>query len=253
MNHERIARTFIHMSEGEKIHNQELVVLFKHAPIPEDEIIANLGLFLGRKNLTRILWMDELYQKIVTVPGVIMEFGCRWGHNLALFGAFRSMYEPYNYSRKIIGFDTFSGFRPLHEKDASEARLKSGDYSVTRGYEQYLEKLLALHEQEAPIAHIKKFELIKGDAPEQLERYLKDHPETIISLAYFDMDMYEPTKECLELIRSKVTKGSIIGFDELASTVFPGETTALAEVFGLDKCRITRDPKNSLPSYLVIE
>lgn len=253
MNNERMTRTFVHTPEEEKAWNQDLIKLFKNAPIPEDELIANLGLFMGRKNLTRILWMHELYRKVLTVPGVIMEFGCRWGHNLALFGAFRSMYEPYNYSRKIIGFDTFSGFKPLHLKDASEARLKSGDYGVTRGYEQYLEKLLSHHEQEASISHIKKFELVKGDAPEQLAKYLKEHPETIISLAYFDMDMYEPTKKCLELILDRVTKGSIIGFDELASSVFPGETTALKEAFGLAKYRITRDPKNSLPSYLVIE
>lgn len=252
MNHQIMARTS-HMSEEEVARNQELIKLFTDAPIPEDELIANLGLFMGRKNLTRILWMHELYQKILTVPGVIMEFGCRWGHNLALFGAFRSMYEPYNYSRKIIGFDTFSGFKPLHEKDASAARLKSGDYGVTRGYEQYLEKLLSHHEQESPISHIKKFELVKGDAPEQLEAYLKAHPETIVSLAYFDMDMYEPTKKCLELIQGKIAKGSIIGFDELVSSVFPGETTVLKEVFGLGKYRITRDPKNSLPSYLIIE
>lgn len=241
-----------HMSDEEKLWNKDLVELFKHVPIPEDELLANLGLFMGRKNLTRIFWMHELYKKVLHVPGVIIEFGCRWGHNLALFGAFRSMYEPYNYSRKIIGFDTFSGFRSLHEKDVSEAGLKSGDYGVTSGYEQYLEKILTHYEKEAPVAHIKKHELIKGDAPEQLEKYLAEHPETIISLAYFDMDMYEPTKKCLELIKGRVTKGSIIGFDELVSSVFPGETTALKEVFGLDKYRITRDPKNSLPSYIVI-
>lgn len=241
------------MSDAEKARNGGLVKLFNDAPIPEDELVANLGLFMGRKNLTRVVWMHELYRQVVTVPGVIMEFGCRWGHNLALFQAFRSMYEPYNYSRKIIGFDTFSGFRPLHEKDASAARLKSGDYGVTPGYEQYLEKILSHHEQEAPVSHIKKFELVKGDAPEQLEKYLREHPETIVALAYFDMDMYEPTKKCLELIKDRVARGSIIGFDELVSAVFPGETAALQEVFGLNKHRIRRDPKNSLPSYLVIE
>ena len=52
----------------------------------------------------------ELYQKILNVHGVVIEFGTRWGQNLALFESFRGMYEPYNHFRKIIGFDTFEGF-----------------------------------------------------------------------------------------------------------------------------------------------
>mgnify|MGYP003971701973 CR=1 FL=1 len=29
---------------------------------------------------------NEIYKKIIDVHGVIMEFGTRWGQNLALFG-----------------------------------------------------------------------------------------------------------------------------------------------------------------------
>lgn len=243
-----------HISDDEKARERAILKLFKNAPIPEDELLMNLGLFISRKHLTRILWMHELYQKILPVAGVVMEFGCRWGQNLALFESFRSMYEPCNYSRKIIGFDTFSGFTLLHEKDdALKTGLKSGDFGVTNDYEKYLEKVLDYHEQEGSITHIKKYEIIKGDAPEKLEKYLKEYPETIISLAYFDMDMYEPTKKCLELIKDRITKGSVIGFDELVSSDFPGETIALREVFGLDKYKIVRDQQNSLPAYVVIE
>lgn len=240
-------------SEAEKARTQSLVELFKDAPIPEDEILANLGLFINRQNLTRILWAHELYQKIMPVAGVIMEFGCRWGTNLALFESLRGMYEPYNYSRKIVGFDTFGGFTALDEKDASPAGMKPGDYAVSQGYEKYLEKILDCHELDAPISHIKKYQIVKGDAPHCLEKYLKDNPETIIALAYFDMDMYEPTKQCLELIKDRLTRGSVIGFDELVSADFPGETVALREVLGLDKYKIIRDQRNSLPTYVVIE
>lgn len=252
MINETIKRT-ARYSEEENRRNREMLDLFKDAPIPEDEFLANLGLFINRQNLTRLIWMNELYKKIISVPGVTMEFGCRWGANLALWQSFRSMYEPYNYSRKIIGFDTFSGFGPLHEKDASPAGMKTGDYAVTDEYDKYLEKVLACHEQDGPIAHIKKYKIAKGDAPQRLAEYLKECPETIIALAYFDMDMYESTKKCLELIKDRVTKGSVIGFDELVSADFPGETVALREVFGLDKYRIIRGQHNSLPAYVVIE
>ena len=33
----------------------------------------------------------------------------------------------------------------------------------------------------------------KGDAPKMLKELLKKNQETIVSLAYFDFDVYEPT------------------------------------------------------------
>ena len=51
-------------------------------------------------------------------------------------------------------------------------------------------------------------------------------------MAYFDFDIYEPTKECLKLIKDHITKGTIIGIDELNTSDFPGETVALKEVLG---------------------
>lgn len=53
--------------------------------------------------------------------------------------------------------------------------------------------------------------------------------------------------------KSHVTKGSIIAFDELNYSGFPGETIALKEVFGLDKYKIRRSPLNPLCSYIIIE
>ena len=79
--------------------------------------------------------MHELYQKIISVHGIVVEFGVRWGQNLALFSSFRGMYEPYNYNRKIVGFDTFSGFPSVTSKDGDDVVLEIGAYSVEPGYE----------------------------------------------------------------------------------------------------------------------
>jgi len=197
--------------------------------------------------------MHELYQKIIDVNGIVVEFGVRWGQTLSLFSSFRGMYEPFNYSRKIVGFDTFSGFPSVSKHDGDDEIASQGAYGVTQKYECYLDSVMSYHEFESPLNHIKKFELVKGDATETLEKYLQNHPETIIALAYFDFDLYEPTKKCLELIKPHITKGSVIGFDELNCSTFPGETIALKEVFGLDKYSIRRSPLNPVPSYIVIE
>ena len=245
---------FVNRSSSTEIAlRNELTQLFKNCPIPEDEIQSNLGLFINRQSMARFLWIHELYQQIINVPGVIMEFGVRWGQNLALFQSLRGIYEPYNYTRKVIGFDTFSGFAGTTERDGTADIIAEGSYSVTEGYEKYLEQILQYHELESPVAHIKKHALVKGDASKTAEQYIADNPETIIALAYFNMDIYQPTAKALEAIKPCLCKGSIIGFDELNCPHFPGETTALKDVLGLDKYRIVRHPHNPYPAYIVIE
>jgi predicted GNAT superfamily acetyltransferase len=229
------------------------IELLKKCPVPDNELLMNLGLFLIPQTLSRILFMDFLYRQILNVQGIVVEFGCRWGQNLSLFSAFRGIYEPFNRLRKIVGFDTFTGFPSVSPKDGTGGMMDKGSYSVTPDYEQYLNKILELQEQESPLSHLKKYEVIKGDASVCVEAYLKRNPETIIALAYFDLDLYEPTKNCLVAIKDRLTRGSVIGFDELNDHDCPGETLALKEVFGLDYCSVQRFAHNSRASYLIVD
>jgi len=237
----------------EVLFRDEFFNLYKNCPIPDNELLSNLGLFINRQTLSRILFLNELYQKIINTHGIIIEFGSRWGRNLTLFESLRGMYEPFNHNRKIVGFDTFKGFPSIDAKDGKSDIASKGAYSVTKNYEKYLKEVLDYHEQESPLSNIKKYELIKGDAALMIKKYLKDNPETIIAFAYFDFDIYQPTKKCLEAIKGHLTKGSIIGFDELNYHELPGETIAFKEVFRLDKYKIMRSPLNPLISYIIYE
>ena len=53
-----------------------------------------------------------------------MEFGVRWGRNMSLYTSLRHIYEPYNSSREIIGFDTFEGFPSVDPKDGNSDFVK---------------------------------------------------------------------------------------------------------------------------------
>lgn len=240
-------------SDEEQATRQDFMTLYRKCPIPENELMENLGLFVKRQNLSRILAMDDIYRRILEVPGIIIEFGVRWGHNLALFESLRGIYEPFNHTRKIVGFDTFAGFPSVSMKDGTADVATVGSYGVTEDYCSYLKSLLDCHEKESPISHIKKFELVAGDAGVEIDRYLERHPETLVAFAYFDLDVYEPTKKCLEAIRPHLTRGSIVGFDELNYKVFPGETLALKEVLGLDRYRIMRSRHAAYQSFLMID
>ncbi len=231
----------------------QVIETFKQCPIPETEILSNLGLFLNSKNLSRILFMDHLYQQIIDVQGIVIEFGVRWGQNMSLFAAIRGIYEPFNRHRKIVGFDTFKGFPAITEKDGKSKLMRVGADSVSENYIDYLNTLMELQEKDNPLSHIKKFELVAGDAVVEIGKYLTEHPETIIALAYFDFDLYEPTRKCLEVIRPYLVKGSVLGFDELNDPDSPGETVALKEVFELNKISLRRYRHASRVSYFIME
>lgn len=189
---------------------------------------------------SRILYYNNLYQKIIDVPGVICEFGVHWGATLAQLINLRSIYEPFNHSRHIYGFDTFEGFVSTHDKDGGISRV--GDLMTLDKYENMLDETLSLLESFAPQKHIKKFSLIKGDAINTVDQWLNDNPHAIISLAIFDMDLYEPTKEVLEKIMPRLVRGALLVFDEVNCGYFPGETRAIDEVIGLNNLKLKRSP-----------
>jgi len=240
-------------SSEEKDIQKQFVALFKSSLLPDDEILPNLGLFLTSKALSRILFFYEIYKKIIHTHGIIIEFGVRWGQTLSIMSALRGIFEPFNRHRKIVGFDTFEGLKGIGKNDGELSKCKDGSFSVTPGYEDYLDRILSMQEKLNPMSHLKRYELVKGDAVKTIPEYLKRHPETIISLAIFDFDIYAPTKAALEAIKPHLCKGSILVFDELCDDILPGETIALKETWGLNNVRLQRFPMTARISYLEVE
>jgi hypothetical protein len=226
-----------------------LLDCLKESPIPSSELLNNMGLFMDRRFISRMLFVDEMYRRQLGLHGSIFEFGVRYGQNLALLMGCRGIYEPYNHNRKIIGFDTFSGFPSVHETDTDKHSV--GDYSVPPDYRSFLERVLTLHENMAPIDSIKKFELVEGDASTTVKEYLAKRPETIISLAYFDFDIYQPTFDCLTAILPYLNRGAVIGFDEINDREWPGESVALREVLTLSKFEICHSKYRANAGYLI--
>ena len=222
------------------------------SPIPRHELIRNVGLYMLPMELKRQMFFADLYQQILNVPGIIVEFGTRWGQNLATLQSLRAILEPYHHRRRIVGFDTFEGFPSVSPQDGTSDAATTGAYSVTEGYDEYLHQLLTLREQQSPLSEVQKFEVIKGNASETFAQYLDDHPETIVAMAYFDMDLYQPTVDCLKLLQGRLTKGSIVGFDELNHAAFPGESLAVKDVLGLDSVQLRRSSWSADESYFVV-
>ncbi|PRM91334.1 crotonobetainyl-CoA--carnitine CoA-transferase [Arcobacter cryaerophilus gv. occultus] len=234
------------MSNREKLNN-----LFQNSPMPIEHLMVNLGLYMRSSVLAKTLYINELYEKIVHLPGSIMEFGSWYGTNLALFESLRAIYDPYNYTRKVIGFDTYDGYENLSINDGKSELVQEGQYSIPENYIDYLKEVLDFHQKENVLPHIKKYELIKGDATKSVYEYLEKNQHTMISLAYFDMQLYEPTKKCLEAIKPYLVKGAVIAMDEINNDDYPGETIAFREVFGLGNYEIHKSRYLPDRSYMI--
>jgi len=232
---------------------KNLYRLFKNRPMPDDQLMVNLGLFMRSSALTKILYINELYQHIIDIPGVIVEFGTWWGQNLVLFENLRAIYEPFNYERRIIGFDTFKGYSGISKNDKKSETVKEGGYCVSNDSEKYLQELLDYHEQENVLYFNRKHQLIKGDVRETVELFFNKEPHVIIALAYLDLALYEPTKRCLKEILPHLIKGSIIAIDGFNSSDYPGETLAVKEILDIKKYKICKSKFMPGRSYAIVE
>jgi hypothetical protein len=246
-------RLGIRASDAQRENRENLKRLFAETPLPADDLLVNLPLYMRSSVIAKLLWVNELYEMIAPLPGVVMEFGVWWGANLTLFESLRAVHEPYNFNRRVIGFDTFSGYPEAAPEDGADELVHPGAYSVGSAYREHLEALLDYHEAENPISNIKKYELVEGDATKTIGPYLDSHPETIIALAYFDMQLYEPTKACLEAIRPYLARGAVLAMDELNTAEFPGETVAYREALGLDRYEMRRSRFLPDRTYVIID
>jgi len=74
----------------------------------------------------------------------MMEFGVRWGQDLALFSSLRGIMSRLTTTARSSDLITFAGFPAVHAKDGTCDVITQGTFGVTKGYESHLEQLLDL-------------------------------------------------------------------------------------------------------------
>lgn len=212
---------------------RDLMLLFKQAPMATEDTLFNLGMYARSGVLAKFLVMADLYKRFLNVPGLLVEFGVWYGQNLVLLENLRAIYEPFAKQRKVVGFDTFTGY-PSGEKW----------YSTGKKHIQYLAKLLKCHQRMNIYGHqAVDHELVEGDVCQTAPAYFAAHPEAVVAFAYFDIGPLKPTRAAMEAIRPHLVPGSILLLDELTWAEEPGEAIAFKEVFGqsgyrIEKCAI---------------
>lgn len=217
------------------------------------EVAKYFPVFNTRQNVSRFIETYEYWKLIQNVPGSIIECGAGSGQFMMAMAHFSSIFEPHHYTRKIIGFDTFEGFPEINLKDKTSKahHMKKGGLNFS-SY-SYLKKIKEFYDQNRMIGNINKIDFVKGDISITLKKYLKDNPALVVALLHLDLDLYKPTKDSIKMLLELMPKGSVIVFDEINHSDYPGETIAIKEVLGLNNLRLKRTFPASMAAYCVIE
>jgi hypothetical protein len=216
--------------------------------------LRNFTKFVPRQTLSLFLARHAIFQKVIGVHGHIIECGVFLGGGLMTWAQLSAIYEPINHTRRVVGFDTFTGFVRINHKDKSENALeylREGGLA-TNAYDD-LQECIRLYDLNRPLGHIPRVELVVGDAVQTIPEYVQKNKHLVVALLYLDFDLYEPTKVALEHFLPRMPKGAVLAFDELNQAQWPGETQAVMETVGLRNLRIKRFPFAPQISFAVLE
>ncbi|MCX6582734.1 MAG: class I SAM-dependent methyltransferase [Candidatus Aminicenantes bacterium] len=184
--------------------------------------------FLMQGTLDRYtkLWARyELFQRVVDLPGDIVECGVLNGGGVLYWARLLQVFNPLS-QRKVIGFDTFEGYpesmKGEQDKKTSDSFLKAAQYTGASP-----EKIM---ETAAALGLDRWIELVKGDATVAIKKYVQENIGFRAALLNLDFDIYEPTLAALECLYYRVVPRGIIAFDEYAVHQW-GEALAVDEFF----------------------
>lgn len=228
-------------TEAERDASAALAELFACSPDDVTTRLEQFPKYVRRQQVTRFLALYEIFKAVLTVKGSIVNCGVFRGFSLMAFAHFSAILEPVNLTRRIYGFDTFSGFSNVAPQDASaERQTKPGELSAPSFDE--LTALIQAHDANRYLGHIEKTRLVAGDASTTIPAFVRENPHLVVSLLFLDFDLYEPTKVALQHLVPRMPRGAIIAFDELDNPLWPGETLALLDTIGLRSLEIERLP-----------
>ena len=221
------------------------------------EVLQYWPAYVQRRTLPRFLAHYELFKKVSELPGCIVELGVFRGASFFTWANLLETFHANDRSKKVYGFDHFEGLRPDQFQDDKDGPRdgRDGKYDwAYRAQADQMRALTALHNEDNLLPGVDRCILVEGDVYESVPRFLAENPGLRISLLYFDLDLYGPTKYCLEQLFPLVVRGGVVCFDEYGLIPWEGESRAVDEYFascGMPKLR--RMPFSPSPSAWFIK
>jgi hypothetical protein len=190
----------------------------------------------------KLLAHYELYKRIVSLPGHVVECGVFKGASLLRFATFRRLLE-HDDSRQIVGFDVFGSF-PRDNDAADSAFVEQFERRAGIGISP--EELTAILRHKT-FTNVK---LVRGDVRQTIPQFAAERPEFKVSLLHLDFDVYEPTRTALEYFFPRVVPGGVIVLDDYGTV--PGATRAIDEFLAGRNLSIQKLSLAHIPAFVVL-
>lgn len=199
---------------------------------PLDAVI-HFPLYIRRQLLKRFIAHLELFRLSLNVPGDIAEIGVFRGLGLMTWANLLESLSIGSRTKVVYGFDNWSGFSGLHEKDGapnSETQKTKGGFNAKK-YLKQLNEVINIFNLDRFVPWKPRIKLVKGNIETTVPLFLQNNPGIRFSLVHFDCDLYQPTLSALEAIWPRVVRGGVVIFDEYSIKDWPGESAAVDEFF----------------------
>ncbi len=167
----------------------------------------------------RAFYLAQYYKYSLTLEGERAECGVLNGFSAYMMTQVQSMQQPDYKGEGLHLVDSFEGLPESSPQDAIAFRGKPADDDKEPIYNNRQGTMAA--DIEVVRANFKAYPGVsfhKGWIPEVLETL----PETKWAFVHIDVDLYAPTKGCLEYFVPRMVPGGVILNDDFGSPAFPG-------------------------------
>jgi hypothetical protein len=226
-------------TDRERASATRVAEIFESCPDSVQTKLENFPKYVRRQHLKRFLALYEIFKHILPVKGSIVECGVFRGFGLMSWAKLSTILEPENLTRRVYGFDSFSGFPEISKQDENRFTEHLPGELAADCYDE-LTKLISQYDDDRFLGHIDKVHLIKGDVVDTIPAFVNSNPHLVISLLFLDLDLYEPTVVALKHLVPRMPRGAVLAFDELDNPQWPGETHAVIHQLGLGRLRLRR-------------
>ena len=161
------------------------------------------------KDLIRLLFLITTVEELKksSIPGSLAEVGVYRGNSAKVLNSLCP-------ERDLYLFDTFSGF---DEKDCESENADPGGFSNT-----------SIGQVQEFIGTQDNIHYLQGYFPETTRQL---DPDARFALVHIDVDLYQPTKACLEYFYDKLEPGGFLILHDYGNPRWPGVLRAAQEFF----------------------
>ena len=204
---------------------------------PTKEIVYNFPIFVGQVNMARMLFLYELYKKVINLSGNIAEIGTYKGATFLLWAKLIKLFEPYNPTR-VFGFDWFKGMETGSNDNKENNGLYKADYEM-------LKKLISLQNLN-DVAILEKMDVTK-----EISDYIQERPYLRFKIIFIDCGIEKVMEATLKALWPKLVKGGILIMDHYGLLSSPTESNIVDKYVG--NREICQMPFSRQPSGYIIK